>query len=154
MHQLLSAISGIFRVSIASAVLLVILALLAPTGANAEDDQLVGNWYGHEYQPGLGYLQHISRRSADGKIAIEFRQYENCEMVWSQMERGTWWHDGMIETVEIEMIDGKTVDNVDHYEIIDVDDSGMQSRHVQSGMLFTYVRVSDEFDFPACERIS
>ncbi len=146
--------------SLATTALFALILFLVPAEVSAETDPLVGTWYGHDFQHEFGFLQRISRRSQSGAFSVEFRQYENCQLVWRQIEKGTWRREGTVEIVEITAVDGQRIkepksNNIaDHYEIIEINDLGMRSRHLESGLVFTYQRVSEDFDFPICELIS
>jgi hypothetical protein len=137
-----------------SAVLFTLVLALLPSGATAEGDPLVGIWYGHDRQPDGQQVQRISRRSTNGAISIEFREYENCVLVWRSVEKGTWHRENNIEVVEINSIDGSPRAYLDRYEILEIDDRSARSRHIESGTVFTYQRVSKDFKFPICEFIS
>lgn len=140
--------------SIGAALVLVPLLFLLPAQVKAEEDPLVGIWYGHDRQPDGHLVQRISRRSAGGAFSVEFREYENCVLVWRSIEKGTWQRKGNIEIVAIEKVGVTPRSRVDHYEIVEIGDLNARSRHVESGTIFSYQRVSADFEFPTCELFS
>ncbi len=121
---------------------------------SAQEDPLVGTWYGHDRQPDGELLQRISRRASNGALSIEFRKYENCVVVSRFIEKGTWRRKSNIEIVEINSINGEPHAYLDHYEILEIDDQAARLKHVESGTVFSSERVSPDFEFPDCELFS
>lgn len=136
------------------AVLLALLLMLASTNSRASEVTLVGTWYGHDYQPNGKLIQRVTHQRADGTFSIEFRRHKNCRLVWRQSESGIWWREGPIETKLTQKINGLPAHYVDEYEILKLKETFKRTRHLQSGTVFTYERVSDDFEIPNCEATS
>ena len=125
--------------------------LAAPHSAAADRSTLVGYWYSEDYQPSLRVtVQEFTQRRADGTYNDEFRRYENCLLVFRQSETGTWTLDGgRLHTVTTS-IDGSLAHFEDDYDVRSLTDKEFRYFHLNSGTLFTDLRVNAKFRFPDC----
>ncbi|WP_300552136.1 hypothetical protein [Maricaulis sp.] len=119
--------------------------------AQSDDPRLVGRWYGHDYHADQErYYQRIAERTADGRFTLEFRRYEQCQLIEQQTISGTWWVSGDFWGTEATLIDGYATRLENTYVLTDYDGTHTRYRHPATGNSFTYERVDPEFDFPAC----
>lgn len=134
------------------ALLLCLLALpawllAAPAGAF----DFSGRWYGFGYQPAWGFAsQWIAQRSSNGDLEIEFRRYENCQLVHRQVERGHWVVEGSRYSSLIAQINDKPVMRVEDYELLAQEGDIIRYRHLGSGQIFQARRVPADFTWPDC----
>ena len=131
-----------------------LLAAFAVSGAGlaqSDDPRLVGRWYGHDYHADQErYYQRIAVRTADGRFVLEFRRYEQCQLIEQQTISGTWWVNGNIWGTLSTEIDGYETRLDNTYVLTGYDGSHTRYHHPATGNDFTYERVDEEFDFPAC----
>ncbi len=125
------------------------LALLICLMAAAYD--FSGRWYGFGYQPAWGFAsQWIAQRWPNGDLEIEFRRYENCQLVHRQVERGSWMVEGGRYSSLIAQLDDKPVMRVEDYELLAQEGDTMRYRHLGSGQIFHARRVLADFTWPEC----
>ncbi len=130
-------------------VLPALLLLLAATPAWAFD--FSGRWYGFGYQPAWGFAtQWIAQRLPNGDLQVEFRRYENCQLVLQQVERGSWMVEGSRYSSLIVQVDGQSAMRVEDYELLDQQGDIVRYRHLRSGQVFQARRVTQDFVWPEC----
>lgn len=130
--------------------LLLLLLLVVAVPAMAQQADLSGRWYGEGYQ-GRVYLHWLSERRPDGGFAVEFRRYEECQIVHRSLEAGRWSLHGSIYATNTTMIDGQRVNYADRYLLLGLSNNEMSYQHIASGTLFRAQRVGADFDWPGCD---
>jgi len=136
------------RVALRAALLVAWLLGAAPV-ALAQD--LSGRWYGEGYQP-RGYTQWLSERRPDGTFFVEFREYKDCTLVYQSREAGRWsFSDGVYSTTTTS-VEGSDAYYYYSYVLLAFSGSEMEYQHIGFGTLFKARRVSDDFEWPGCDR--
>lgn len=120
----------------------------------AQAGNLEGYWYGEGWQPMMRvYMQWISHYKADHTFVIEFRRYENCQLVQSHMEAGNWtptkrgWN---TTTTALNFRPLQSQHRDDEYVIEKDGDNEVHYRHVAVGQRWMKQRVNSDFKFKAC----
>ncbi|WP_300527709.1 hypothetical protein [Maricaulis sp.] len=134
------------------AALLVLATALPGATAQWDDPRLVGRWYGHDYHRDQDrYYQRIAERTPDGRFILEFRRYEQCQLIEQQTISGTWWVNGDFWGTQADLVDGYATRLENTYILTSYDGTHTTYRHPSTGNEFTYERVDPEFEFPACD---
>jgi hypothetical protein len=142
------------------AIFLVTALLFGPNSARAAS--LEGYWYGKGDQyvgvPALRKpTEWLRVTRSDGTYSIEFRQYNNCRVVFTQLETGIWTVSGDVVTEKTLTVNGLSVPDTpyyhDTYKVIELDDHKMRIIHEQTGLDWTLDRVTEDFTFPDCKNV-
>src|SRR5215469_13306375 len=126
-------------------------AIVMAPAAIAEEPLLVGYWYSEDYQPNFRVTaQEVTLRRADGTYEDEFRRYEDCKLVLSQHESGTWTLVGDQLHTTTTSVNGRLAHFEDDYEVRTLTEKQFQYFHPKLGQLFTDTKVRANFRFPDC----
>jgi hypothetical protein len=120
-----------------------------PSAAGAQD--LSGRWYGEGYQP-RGYTQWIALRRPGGAFSVEFREYRDCQLIFRETHIGRWSFENGIYATTATAIDGHPADQSNAYRVLEFGGGEVAYQHVEKGIRFKARKVSDDFDWPACDR--
>ena len=136
---------------------LVIALLFGTTVAHAASPE--GYWYGRGYQPELRKtMEWLVIRRSDGGYAVEFRDYNNCQLKSVHVETGRWTVSGNIMTIKTLTVDGHPVPDTpyytDRYDILELDDDKMRIVHERTKQEWSLQRVPPDFTFPECKNVS
>jgi hypothetical protein len=136
-----------------------LLIALLPGSGLAHAGSLEGHWYGKGYQPSVRKtMQWLTINRSDGSYSVEFREYSNCQLAFTQMEEGRWTVLGDILTKKALTINGRPVRDTpyytDTYRIIELGGLKMRIVHEKTGQDWTSERVTEDFTFPNCENVS
>lgn len=142
-----------------SALLCSILLLTALSPYSAHAGSLEGYWYGNGYQPSLRKtMQWLTRNNSNGSFSVEFRSYRNCQLESVQQEAGEWSVSGDVMKKTVLTINGRPVRKdpyfTDTFKILKLDELKLHIVHEKSGQKWTLKRVTADFTFPDCERVS
>ena len=137
---------------LAVALVILISGLLGPPGrASAQD--LSGRWYG-EGETSSGFAQWFFHLEPDGAFDIEFRAYKDCTQLFQHTESGSWSLSGDLLATTATTINGRSAYSYKSYVLLGLEGGEMRYRHVQTGLHFISRKVSVEFDWPACDKLS
>ena len=125
-----------------------ILPLLLLQGAAPPPSALVGIWYG-KGQPDDPNVLYLDFFGADGSFLSEFRKYEGCNVVWQQVESGTWSMSGDVQTIVKSAVNGMPTSAQQEYVVEHASAGEIRARHVGTGYLFIERRM-ERFEFPVC----
>jgi hypothetical protein len=117
-------------------------------GAASLAESVVGIWYG-KGQPDDPEIVYLDFFGADGSFLSEFRKYERCEIVWQQVESGTWSMEGNVQKIVKSSVNDQPTHAEQEYVIEDVTEREIRARHVGTDYLFVERRV-ERFEFPNC----
>jgi hypothetical protein len=129
--------------------LCMVLAIGLSAAASSAQD-LTGRWYGEGYQL-RRYLHWLAVHGADGRLQIEFREYEDCKLKERVREAGRWRLSNDILSTEIFMVEGQRVNRLERYVIQRYDATTLEYFHTRTGMPFRSQRVDEGFEWPACD---
>jgi hypothetical protein len=108
----------------------------------------IGIWYG-EGQPHDPNIVYVDQFNEDGSFRSEFRRYEQCEIVWQQVEEGIWFEkDDLIVTI-IDTVNGEPAIGYQEYRNEGEGEFEIRLRHLETEFLFIERRV-DRAEFPGC----
>jgi hypothetical protein len=127
--------------------LISILLLLVATAGHAADLP-TGIWY-HEGQPDDPNLVSVHELHADGTYRFEFRRYERCEIVYSNVEEGRWEREGDVITTIAESVHGYLVSYTNQYIVEAESETEMRIRHLENDHLYIERRL-EQAEFPGC----
>ncbi len=128
----------------ATAVVLLALARVA----HAAPAFLVGNWYGEE-QPHDPNVFWLARFWPNGRFQAEFRTCHPGQTL-DETDEGRWTYKNGVAEVTSTRVNGQPIDIVDRYRTLSYDGNRHTYRHERTGFVFTAVRVSADFELPAC----
>lgn len=123
-------------------------AMLVVLIAGAAEARPIGIWYG-EGQPHDPNILYLDQFNEDGTFKSEFRKYDRCEVVWQQVEEGTWSEDDDIITTVTTKANGVPILGYQEYRNEGETENEIRLRHLETDYLFIERRV-DSFEFPAC----
>ncbi len=136
------------RVALIGAVL---LASLSGTVHAAWAQDLSGRWYGEGYQP-RGYTQWLADRRPDGSFFVEFREYQECTLVYRQKEAGRWSFSDGVYSVTTTTVEGRAVYFYYSYLLLAFGSGEIEYQHMELGIRFKARKVSDDFEWPSCDK--
>ena len=128
--------------------LLAVAMALFPGAALAQD--LSGRWYGEGYQL-RRYLHWLAVHGPDGRLQIEFREYEDCKLKYRSREAGRWRVSNGILATEIFMVEGQRVDRLERHVLDRYDGASIEYHHMRTGMQFRSKSVDENFEWPDCD---
>ncbi len=133
---------------------LVLLVAFLPLAASAavKAPVMVGNWYG-EGQPATPEAFWVAHIAPNGSFDAEFRLCEKGRQGETSI-KGKWTlKNGLYEFIT-RTADGQSVYGVNHYKTQSYDGRKHVYRHVETGFLFSAVRVAQTFQLPDCNPTS
>jgi len=127
-------------------------AWLVSAPAAAQQDFVVGNWFGMD-QPRIKSLMWITNWRADGSFSFHFR---HCKKGKNQDLRstGSWTFHEKTLTVRTMAVDGKPFAVTDVYEMLSHDKKRLTYREMPAGFVYHASRVDPDFQMPSCEMTS
>lgn len=134
---------------IRAAVLLVLMAV--PVSAAEHPAYLTGHWFG-QGEPNDKSEMWLAHASANGDFAVQFRACRKGKAS-DLIQKGTWWFQNGIETIQITLSNGQVVFNEMPYRIL-AHDGNHQTYSIPSGFVFKSSRVDANFRMPPCELVS
>jgi hypothetical protein len=124
--------------------------LLSLSASAAQTPSLVGFWLG-EGQPNVdGRIVYVSEIRPDGTFRSEFRKYENCRPVETNIETGTWTLTGDVQEMITTSVNGRTVSFSNVFTIERLTAVEQHARMQKNGYLFVETRLP-RFEFPPCQ---
>ena len=125
-------------------------AMLCLPAAAATAPSLVGFWLG-QGQPGLpGNIVYVTEIRADGTFSSEFRKYENCRIIETNRENGTWTLNGKVQEMITTDVNGTRVNFANTFTIERLTDTEQRARLQKNDYLFVEKRLA-RFEFPPCQ---
>ena len=125
-------------------------AMLCLPAAAAQTPSLVGFWLG-QGQPGLAAnIVYVTEIRADGTFTSEFRKYENCRIVETNRESGTWSLNGKVQEMVTTDVNGTRVNFGNTFTIELLTDTEQRARLQKNDYLFVEKRLA-RFEFPPCQ---
>ena len=134
---------------------LVLLLPLFFTPAFAADAShpsfLTGHWFGQgePHDKGEMWLAHAG---PDGDFSVQFRSCRKGKHT-DLFQKGRWWFQDGIETVQITQSDNQIMLSETPYKILSHDGKS-QTYSMPSGFVFRSKRVDDKFVMPPCDLVS
>jgi hypothetical protein len=122
--------------------------------APSSEEQLIGCWYGEDYQPLIQrYAGWLMNRKPDGRFTIEFRTIEKGVRLPIQMEEGHWTYRAGKYVTLTTRIAGEDVDTsnpqyTDEYEVKSINGSEMVYFHPGVNQTFKSRRVACDYQAP------
>jgi hypothetical protein len=126
---------------------LLLLLLSAPAFAAEHPAFLTGHWFG-QGEPNDKSEMWLAHASANGDFAVQFRacrKGQNSDL----FQKGKWWFQDGIETVQITQSGGQIMLNETPYKILSYDGKS-QTYSMPSGFVFRSKRVDAKFEMPSC----
>ena len=131
---------------------LAVLALLstllcAPALAVEHPAFLTGHWFG-QGEPNDKSEMWLAHASPNGDFAVQFRacrKGQNSDL----FQKGKWWFQDGIETVQITQSGGQIMFSETPYKILS-HDGNSQTYSMPSGFVFRSKRVDAKFEMPSC----
>lgn len=132
--------------------LLCLAAWLVSVPAAAQQNFVVGNWFGMD-QPRIKSVMWIASWRADGSFSVHFR---HCKKGKDQDLRsaGSWSFHGKILTNRTTAVDGEPFAVTDVYEVLSHEKERLSYREIPSGFVYYAARVNPDFQMPSCELTS
>ena len=132
---------------------LLLLSSLLPGPAHAAEHPgfLTGHWFG-QGEPHDRSEMWLAHTGANGDFAVQFR---TCRKGHGSdlFQKGKWWFQDGIETVQITVSGGQVMFNETPYKILSHDGKS-QTYSLPSGFVFRSKRVDGKFVLPPCELVS
>jgi hypothetical protein len=134
---------------IRAVVLLLLLAV--PASAAEHPATLIGHWFG-QGEPNDRSEMWLAHASANGDFTVQFR---TCRKGKARdiMQKGTWWFQDGVETIQITMSGGQIMFDETPYKMLS-HDGNHQTYSMPSGFVFKSSRVDANFRMPPCELVS
>jgi len=132
------------------AVLLLLLSS-APVAAVEHPSYLAGYWFG-QGEPHDKSEMWLAHASPNGDFAVQFRACRKGKAS-DLFQKGKWWFQDGIETVQITQSGGQIMLNETPYKILSHDGKS-QTYSMPSGFVFSSKRVDAKFVMPACDLVS
>ena len=130
------------------AVLLLLLPLFsAPALAVEHPSYLTGHWFG-QGEPHDKIEMWLAHASPNGDFAVQFRTCREGRAS-DLFQKGKWWFQDGIETVQITLSGGQVMFNETAYKILSHDGKS-QTYSMPSGFVFRSKRVDAKFEMPSC----
>jgi hypothetical protein len=131
---------------------LAVLALLStlfctPAFAVEHPAFLTGHWFG-QGEPHDKSEMWLAHASSNGDFAVQFRTCRKGKDS-DLFQKGKWWFQDGIETVQITMSGGQVMFNETPYKIL-AHDAKRQTYSMPSGFVFRSSRVDAKFVMPPC----
>jgi len=132
---------------------LLALAVFAATAVSARLPVTpVGNWYG-EGQPGEGNVIWLSHHWPDGRWDIRGRWCKGGKVLREEFDSGHWQYTKGAELIVTTKVDGQPAHDENHYRTVSYDGRKHVYRHLESGFVFSSVRVDEKFELPSCAMV-
>jgi hypothetical protein len=128
-----------------------LLLLSAPALAAEHPSYLTGNWFG-QGEPHDKSEMWLAHAAANGDFAVQFRTCRKGRAS-DLFQKGNWWFQDGIETVQITFSGGQVMFNETPYKILSHDGKS-QTYSMPSGFVFRSNRVDAKFVMPPCELVS
>lgn len=132
-----------------AAVLLVLIA--APASDAQHPSFLAGRWFG-QGEPHDKSEMWLALASPDGDFEVQFRACRKGKPS-DLFQKGKWWFQDGIETVQITWSNGQIVFNETPYTILS-HDGNRQTYSMPDGFVFRSSRVDAGFHMPECDLVS
>ena len=131
------------------AVLLLLLSPLFSASAFAVEHPafLTGYWFG-QGEPHDKSEMWLAHASPNGDFSVQFRACRKGKTP-DLFQKGKWWFQDGIETVQITLSGGQIIFNETHYKILS-HDAKSQTYSMPSGFVFRSKRVDAKFEMPSC----
>ena len=134
------------------AVLLLLPCLLSlPAHAFEHPAFLTGHWFGLG-EPHDRSEMWLAHTGAKGDFSVQFRTCRKGHAT-DLFQKGKWWFQDGIETVQITLSGGQVTFNETPYKILS-HDAKSQTYSLPSGFVFRSSRVDGKFVMPPCELVS
>lgn len=133
----------------ALAVLLLLFSV--PALAAEHPSYLTGHWFG-QGEPHDKSEMWLAHASPNGDFAVQFRACRKGKGS-DLFQKGKWWFQDGIETVQITQSGGQIMFNETPYKILSHDGKS-QTYSMPSGFVFRSKRVDAKFEMPSCELVS
>jgi len=130
-----------------AAALLILIAGAAPSHPSF----LTGFWFG-QGEPHDKSEMWLAHASPNGDFAVQFRACRKGKAS-DLFQKGKWWFQDGIETVQITQSGGQIMLNETPYKILSHDGKS-QTYSMPSGFVFSSKRVDAKFVMPACDLVS
>jgi hypothetical protein len=130
---------------------LLLLFLAIPAAAAEHPSFLIGYWFG-QGEPNDRSEMWLGHASANGDFAVQFRSCRKGKAS-DLFQKGTWWFQDGVETVQITLSGGAIVFDETPYKIL-FHDGNHQTYSMPSGFVFKSSRVDANFRMPPCELVS
>jgi hypothetical protein len=130
---------------------MMVLLLSASCGASQQPvtQSVAGLWFGEGYQAALRTnTSWLMNRKDDGTFRVEFRRYQDCVLVFQQVEEGRWKQDGLRYSTATRSIDGQPFEADDEYRIDEITGTTMRYMHIRSNNQFEARRIPPQVGFP------
>jgi hypothetical protein len=136
----------------ALAVVALLSALLsAPVAAAEHPPFLTGHWFG-QGEPHDKSEMWLAHASPNGDFAVQFRACRKGKAS-DLFQKGKWWFQDGIETVQITLSNGQVMFDETPYKILSHDGKS-QTYSMPSGFVFRSKRVDAKFTMPPCDLVS
>ncbi len=134
--------------TLAASFVVLVLALAAPV-SGAKLPIMVGNWYG-ERQPDSTNVIWLAHIQPDGRFSAEFR---NCDRnaPGGQVISGTWTYKDGLWDLDTLLVNGVPVNELNQYKTVSYDGRRHVYRHLQTGFVFSAIRVGEDFKLGPCD---
>jgi hypothetical protein len=133
------------------AVLLLLLLSAASALAAEHPSYLTGYWFG-QGQPFDKSAMWLAHAGANGDFAVQFRACRKGKAS-DLFQKGKWWFQDGIETVQITLSNGQVMFDETPYKILSHDGKS-QTYSMPSGFVFRSKRVDAKFTMPPCDLVS
>jgi len=116
---------------------------------------MIGKWYGFQPLVKGGSKEHLVERYSNGQYKIAFRITDNEGTIKDSEEVGYWGISGNIyftifkgwlQNNKVKYADPSSPYNYDAYEILYIDESKFEYKHIETGNSYIIKKVSDDFD--------
>lgn len=128
-----------------------LLLLSAPAFAAEHPSFLTGIWFG-QGQPRDKSAMWLAHAGANGDFAVHFRACRKGKAS-DLFQKGKWWFQDGIETVQITLSNGQIMFDETPYKILSHDGKS-QTYSMPSGFVFRSKRVDAKFTMPPCDLVS
>jgi hypothetical protein len=131
------------------------ILIAAPVAGPQHPSFLTGFWFG-QGEPRDKSEMWLAHAFPNGDFAVQFRacrKGQNGNKPFDLFEKGKWWFQDGIETVQITLANGQILFNETPYKIL-FHDGNRQTYSMPSGFVFKSNRVDASFKMPECDLVS
>ncbi len=127
-----------------------LLAILI-AGGPQHPSFLAGSWFG-QGEPNDKSEMWLAHAFPNGDFAVQFRACRKGKHQDS-LEKGKWWFEDGVETVQITLWNGQVIFHETPYKIL-FHDGNHQTYSMPDGFVFKSNRVDANFQMPECDLVS